>query len=157
MSKKKDKRFVEIDGRFGVSNKSFEQPSEWLPSLRANVADLASKLKIDSASPFCPLALLVQELEDILSTLHVIVGEGSAQQQNIPRDFVSAMLRDLKVPTPYIVETYFWLLDQWKHQSSEKQIHLLASILDLIETWINFAKKRLDNVFQLLILLRSVC
>ncbi len=125
-----------------AANKVFENPSDWLTSLRANIMDLASKLKIDNSSPFSPLALLVQELEDILSTLHIILGEGSAQQQNVPRDFVSKMLRELNVPIPYIVGTYFWLLDQWKHQSGEKRVHLLASILDLIETWINFAKKR---------------
>jgi hypothetical protein len=141
LMRKKDNRFVEIDSRLPGNNKIFDQPSDWLPSLRANIFDLAGKLKIDDFSPFCPLHLLVQELEDILSTLHIVVGDASAQQQNIPRDFVSAMLRDLKVPILHIVEVYFWLLDQWKHQSSEKQIHLLASILDFMETWINFAKR----------------
>jgi hypothetical protein len=119
----------------------FENSAAWWNRMTTHVAELAKQLTVSGMTPFAPLSLIVFELEDILCTLRVL-GERESSQivVPIPRDTIYTLVQEFQAPVASLVNQYFLLLDQWKHISIEKQVQLLATILDVMDQWAKTAQ-----------------
>lgn len=102
----------------------------WLPLFKQQFHDLGAHLDARSNPVHFPVVLLVEELEDIISTVHLI------QPGKLPVTYVASCFRDLAVPRGVLVEAYLQVFERSVDKTAEAQTYLLASTLHLLLDWV---------------------
>lgn len=130
----KDKRATLDVDEEGQCRDAFGNYENWMQKLRQEVVELGKRLEADRNQTHFPLVVIVEELEDIVAALRLV------RHDCFPLDYVSTMLRELKIAYGLLVEAYFQIWSTRGHDNFNAD-SLAGSISALLLNWISDAAR----------------
>lgn len=130
----KDKRATLDVDEESQCHDAFGDYENWMQKLRHEVVELGKRLEADRNQTHFPLVVIVEELEDIVAALRLV------RHDCFPLDYVSTMLRELKIAYGLLVEAYFQIWSTRGHDNFNAD-SLAGSISALLLNWISDAAR----------------
>jgi hypothetical protein len=144
---------MELDTVKHESSATFENYAEWLPRLAEKIMGLCENLEMEkdeednsvgnmetNSRVATPLALLVVELESLLSNLDHIYQNGQTTNSSsgqFLKGWVVNMLLSMKIRLSSVVQAYVSILDsRAKGFGPERVVKLLQSFSYVLNTWL---------------------
>jgi hypothetical protein len=136
-----------IDLRRQQRNFSFESNMNWIGTLTDEISTIGSQLHGPEGDFAFPLALFIEELEDIAAACSVT--------NPLSRGWTLACMERIGVTVGSTVEGYMGILDRWGSLVPAKHVQLLSSISYAIIEWKNIAMRQstarstdIDQLYQ---------
>lgn len=128
-----------IDQRYVNIGWEFESYQDWLPKLREEVIKLGSAIGAAKNSMYCPLSMLVEELEEVISVLRRCGVNGD----QLTSDWTVTCFNDMQVPRGVLVEAYVRVFESSLNTDKDLyvQADLIFSFLRLLMEWLNASSK----------------